>query len=519
MQLNAAWMKRVVATGVVVLGMAVGAWAESMPGDGEKGRGDCSGSTGGEDHGPLHRPRAFEPHVVGIAGAMGFAVNGCFPGECGDPVTVTQTQGSDCPTVADDLKPCANRAMENFGIDLRIVSHPPLTPDEKQEQCGCSGDRKRELDEKEHRGRDVRHEVRMTVNVGTGFFVVDHFEIQANDAEAGQAAHCTRLGDTNILASGWRPWLKCFTPIKLVAQLRAMGTQPGAEPAGSLELSFNRHQMRPCAFGWVRLAGHEPLWVMATANWYHGRAPRPAWHCWCKPGHEEDGQWSDEPGQGPDCPKPTPSASPVPPPAPTQSPGTGGQKPPCPTALPTATPKPTETPKPTPTPQQPTVAPKPTETPKPTPTPQQPTTSPTPCPTVAPKPTETPKPTPTPQEPTTSPTPCPTVTPKPTETPTPTPQPTQTPTPSPTPAPGGNSGGDTGGNTGGSSGGGKGNGNDHGNNGVGNGTDPQPPGNPPVNDGPGTGPGNPGNKGGNTGSGTSSAKSNTSKGVGGLRKK
>ena len=230
-----------VVTGVVLMGMAVGAWAGTAPEAGNGTEERCSGGAGTGEQGPARRPRAFEPQVVGFAGAQGFAVSGCFPQNCPEPLKVQETAAG--PKVADELTPCATRVMEVFGLSLAHVQHPPLTPEERnelvdtdqrcQQQGGRAGaeqtQRVAELKEKQRRFRDVKHEVRMMVNVGMGFFAVDHFELSANQNDGG-GTHCERIGENTMRAQGWRPWLQMLTPVKLVAQLRPVTASPGSQP-------------------------------------------------------------------------------------------------------------------------------------------------------------------------------------------------------------------------------------------------------------------------------------------------
>lgn len=394
---TSAWVLGMV-TGVVVLGGAVGARAEDQ------------------------RPRAFEPHVTPFAGASGFAVSGCFPQNCPEPVKVQETaQG---PKVSDELNPCATRVMDNFDLNLAHVQHPPLTPEERGE-VSSGGARCGELAEKQRRNRDLKHEVRMTVRVGMSFFAVERFELAAKEGDAP-----ARVSDASLKASGWRPWLTGLSPVKLTAQLRPITAAPGSQAVGVVELCFNRYQMRPCAFGWVRLAGREPLWVMAGAHWNPGPVARPAWHRWMPPGREDGDQWQE------DCDRPAP--------APTREP----RRP----SLPPANP-----------PARPPIA---QPTPAPTPTARPPTTPPTPAPTTQPN------------------------TPPKGNNGVGNGEDGQPPGNPPVNDGAGTSPGNPG-NQGGANGNGN---TTKGNNGVGNGTDPQPPGNPKVNDGAGTSPGNPGNK-------------------------
>ena len=407
-----------VVTGVVFLGMAVAAWAGSEAGNGDEG--SCSGGQGAGEHGPTRRPRAFEPHVSAVAGAQGFAVSGCFPQGCPEPASVQET-GAACK-VSDDLAPGANRVMEVFGLSLAHVQYPPLTPEEQADRAAPDRQRCAALDDKQRRFQQVNHELRMMVNVGTAFYAVEHFELTANESGEG-GSRCDHVSESTVRALGWRPWLGALAPAKLVAQLRPIGAAAGGDAVGTLELAFNRYQMRPSAFGWVRIAGREPLCVMASATWSRGPGGRPAWHRWMRPGREDGDEWQEDGGQGgTPAPTVTPAPTSTPTPAPTCTPS------PVPTVVPTV--KPTGVPTCTPTPV-PTVAP--SVLPPVVPT-VVPTHEPTPVATHEPTPVATHEPTPVAtHEPTATPTPTHEPTPVPTHEPTPVATPTATCAPSPTP--------------------------------------------------------------------------------------
>jgi hypothetical protein len=285
-----------VATAAIFIAGCTTAWAQH---DDRSGKGND------------RRPPSFNPHMVALAGAGGFAVNGCFPGPCADAVT---RDGAGVARVND----CGGRALDNFGVSLMYVEHPPLTPEERRElderdrRCRCQGPptcgqdfehrfRHAMLKGKLERFRHHRRELNLAAHVGTTHYVAETFDVVVDHAGPGERPHIVALSRGSVAASEFRPWKRggCRL-VSLRASLRQACVRPGVAPrTGSLELSVVPHQGAPCAFGMVRIEGSAPELVMSHVWWHHGRHPHPGWHRWCKPGREDEGdlEGSDDRGR------------------------------------------------------------------------------------------------------------------------------------------------------------------------------------------------------------------------------
>lgn len=251
------------------------------------------------------RPKAFNPHWSFLFSGHGWAVQGCLPG-CADGAKPGALPGM-----------CGDGRVDTLSISAHALEHPPLTKEEHSElkalegKCSCKVTRRIDWAHRtrhtylygKHNAFGQRRRAQLAMQLGLAHYIATRFTLTCL-AEGADGATQVTVTQDDFVAKLPRPWHFKLKVLSFEASFALNSQQNLKAPHPTtvdVKGTFVPYQNRWSYFGSLATnlpAG--PRFVLMNADPGRKGLP-PPWHCWTKPGKEEDGDWDDdEPASKPD---------------------------------------------------------------------------------------------------------------------------------------------------------------------------------------------------------------------------